>query len=85
MKKLIISIIFALWFGMSLNAQNDGFFTSNFSEYREETAWDVEQMPLLPGSHGSLGDYDCVNQQAPIGSGLLILTALALLKLKNEK
>ena len=72
MKKLIISIIFALGFGMSLNAQSDGFFSSDYSEYREANSWDVENMPLLPGSHGSLGDYDCVTP-APLGSGVLIL------------
>ena len=77
MKKVIISIIFALGFGMSLNAQSDGFFTSSYSEYRENISWDVENMPLLPGSHGYLGDYDCVTP-VPLGSGVLILAGLGL-------
>ena len=77
MKKLIISIIFALGFGMSLNAQSDGFFTyNNIDEKRSETMGDL---PALPLAHGMDG-----NSNAPLGSGVLILTALALLKLKNE-
>ena len=77
MKKLIISIIFALGFGIGLNAQSDGFFTSNYS-YREDIIWDVDQMPLLPGSHGYLGDYDCVTPSVPLGSGILVLAGLGL-------
>ena len=77
MKKLIISIIFALGFGMSLNAQSDGFFAyNNMDEKRNGT---MGELPALPSAHGLNG-----NSNAPLGSGVLILTALALLKLKNE-
>lgn len=69
---------------MSLNAQSDGFFTSSYSEYREDISWDVENMPLLPGSHGYLGDYDCVTP-VPLGSGLLILSGLACLWMKSKE
>jgi len=49
-------------------AQRDGFFNdwSDFDNLR-----DTELTPGLPASHGLEGDQD-----APLGSGLLILTAL---------
>ena len=75
MRKYIITIIFALGLGMNLNAQSDGFFTSNYSEYREDN-WS-STMPSLPGFHGGLDDYQST-PEAPLGSGLLILGALAL-------
>ena len=87
MRKYIITIIFALGLGMNLNAQSDGFFTSSYSDYRDiENDWGLN-MPLLPGSHGYIDDYSCVEQEAPIGNGLLILGVLALgyrkLRIKN--
>ena len=82
MKKLIISIIFALGFGMSLNAQNDGFFTASYDEYREDN-WS-SQMPSLPGFHGGLDDYNST-PDAPLGSGLFILSALACLWMKSNE
>ena len=84
MRKYITTIIFALGLGMSLNAQSDGFFMSNYSEYREMEEWG--NLPNLPGSHGYINDYSSVEQEAPLGSGLLILGALALgyRKLKIE-
>ena len=85
MRKYITTIIFALGLGMSLNAQSDGFFMSNYSEYREMEEWG--NLPNLPGSHGYINDYSCVEQETPLGSGLLILGALALgyrkLKIEN--
>lgn len=68
----------------NLNAQNDGFFTSSYSDYREDE-WS-STMPSLPGYHGGLNDYQAV-PETPIGSGLLILGALALgyNRFKSEK
>ena len=40
MKKHIIILIVALSFGMNLYAQNDGFFKSSYTEYREENGED---------------------------------------------
>ena len=38
MKKIITTIIFAIAFGMNVNAQNDGFFSGdNYTEYRDNT------------------------------------------------
>ena len=74
MKKLIITIIFAIGFGMSLSAQNDGFFTYNdVNEHRTGSdSWG--SLPTLPASHG----YGTDQNAAPLGSGLLILGGLAL-------
>ncbi|MBQ8761525.1 MAG: hypothetical protein IJZ06_08935 [Bacteroidales bacterium] len=73
MKKNIITLIFALGFGMSLNAQSDGFFTYNeSSETNRSTSWSVEA--ALPTAHG-LTDHQ--SAEAPLGSGILLLAGLA--------
>ena len=74
MKNLIITIIFAIGLGMSLNAQSDGFFTyNNIDEHRTGSdSWGI--MPKLPVSHGFTEDQNA----APLGSGLLILGGMAL-------
>ena len=86
-KKILIGVIAVVLGSGSLNAQSDGFFASSYSEYRDiENDWDLN-MPLLPGSHGYIDDYSCVEQEAPLGNGLLILGVLALgyrkLRIKN--
>ena len=86
-KKILIGVIAVVLGSGSLNAQSDGFFASSYSDYRDiENEWGLN-MPLLPGSHGYIDDYSCVEQEAPLGNGLLILGALALgyrkLRIKN--
>lgn len=86
-KKILIGVIAVVLGSGSLNAQSDGFFASSYSEYRNiENDWGLN-MPLLPGSHGYIDDYSCVEQEAPLGNGLLILGVLALgyrkLRIKN--
>lgn len=71
MKKYITTIIFALGFGMGLNAQSDGFFTyNNVDDKRAE--WGLE--PALPYAHGLEGHQS----SAPIGSGLILLAGMGL-------
>ncbi len=84
MKKLIITTIFAFGLCMSLNAQKDSFFTyHNSEEYRGGSSeWGT--LPTLPASHGF--DFD-VNGEAPLGSGVLLLSGLGLayaLRRKNK-
>ena len=76
MKKIILAIALFVALGLSANAQNDGFFStgSNYKEYREDV-W-AQNMPVLPGQHGS--QYDFAAESAPIGSGLLVLAGLGL-------
>ena len=57
MKKYITLIIFALAFTMNLSAQNDGFFSSDYTDYREEEVYEWGTMPALPEQHGGLCDY----------------------------
>ena len=75
MKKYIMTIIFAIGFGMSLNAQSDGFFNSSYSEYRDQDDWG-QNMPMLPTQHGT--KYDFAAEEAPVGSGLLLLAGMGL-------
>ena len=74
MKKLIITTIFALFMGMTMSAQSDGFFAySDVDNYRGGSdEWGA--LPTLPASHGFTTDQDAV----PLGSGLLLLGGLAL-------
>ena len=71
MKKYIITLVFAIGFGMNLSAQSDGFFMSNNNGYRNIDS-QMGEYPALMG-HG-LTD----NQSAPLGSGLLLLGGMAL-------
>lgn len=91
MKKYIVLAIFSIVLSLGLNAQvgnysqstSDGFFKQNYeAEYRAYDEWGA--MPRMLG-HGIE-----TNQNAPVGSGLLILVGLglgyaSLRKLKNEK
>ena len=74
MKKLIITTIFALFMGMTMSAQSDGFFAySDVDNYRGGSD-DWGALPTLPASHGFTTDQDAV----PLGSGLLLLGGMAI-------
>lgn len=81
MKKIIFTIVITLGLTAGAMAQTDAFF-SDWSDFdnRENNV----DLPALPGEHGYTG-----NQNAPLGSGLLVLTALgagyAALKRKEER
>ena len=79
MKKTLLTIAITLGLAFGASAQSDGFFGNwNNADNR-----DANELPSLP-NHG-LSD----NQDAPLGTGLLILTALgagyAVAKRKEEK
>jgi len=84
MKKRIFlaTVIFMLALGLSF-AQSDGFFDSWSNSEGREINGDGFDMPGLPSSHGSEED------STPLGTGLLILTALgagyAAVKRKEER
>lgn len=82
MKKYIITLVIALGFGMNLYAQNDGFFKSSYTEFREDNIWG--EMPELPNQYGVYGDYDAI-EPAPIGSGLLLLSGFGLYYLSRRR
>ena len=66
MKKILFAIAFVMTMSFCANAQSDGFFKSSGSEDNTRDA-----KFGLPGEHGLEGD-----QGAPLGEGLLILTAM---------
>ena len=83
MKKILFAIAIVLTLGMTANAQGrDAFFYWN--DASNETFRDPEVGFVLPTGHGSGDDFT-----APLGSGLLVLTALgagyALRKKKNNE
>ena len=78
MRKYIITIIFALGLGMSLNAQSDGFFTYNNVD-EKRTEWGLE--PALPYAHG----LDGHQSSAPLGNGLLLLAGLGITYASTKK
>ena len=86
MKKVLLSIalVMALSFGASaqyFDGGNDSFFSS-WDDVSNGLS-DREIMPGVPSAHGEPGDVG-----APLGSGLLILTALGAgyaLRKKNEE
>lgn len=74
MKKLLITLSLVTVIAFNAKAQfetgmSDGFFSSNYSEQRNEGTENMN-FPLLP-THNKSED-----QEAPVGSGLLILTSL---------
>ena len=74
MKKIIFAIALVMTMGFGANAQYDGFFKWNDADnndvYREITGGPDGGF-ALPTAHGGAGDYD-----TPLGSGLVVLTAL---------
>ena len=79
MKKLIILSVFAIGFGMSLNAQSDSFFRyNNVEEQRTNESWGA--VPAMIG-HGMEGDQSA----APLGSGLLLLGGMAVLYASRKR
>ena len=76
MKKIILAI--ALFAAVSANAQNDGFFTSNYNQNRAGEDW--ADAVGLPSAHG-LDE----SQTAPLGSGLLVLAGLGVAYAMRKK
>ena len=71
MKKLLFTIVLLITLSVATNAQNDVFFKWNGND-EDDIFRDVTTNGLvLPSTHGDIHDYN-----APVGSGLLILTAL---------
>ena len=71
MKKIILTIALLMTMAIYAHAQRDGFF--NDWQYDDRTMSDVNNGLALPNT--AIGSYE--NSSAvPLGSGLLILTAL---------
>ena len=75
MKKILLAIAIVLTMGLSANAQyfnsgRDGFF-NDWDDVSNGLDRTTGAMPALPYEHGLTNDVT-----APLGSGLLVLTAL---------
>ena len=67
MKKILLAVALVMALGIGTKAQ-DGFIM----DWNNATRDGDITMPSVPGQHGLSGDQSA----APLGSGLLILTAL---------
>lgn len=65
-----IALVMTMSFGASAQRGSDSFF--NYDNGFEDRMDDPNGLPGLPG--GAIGGLE--NQDAPLGSGLLVLTAL---------
>ncbi|MCR5036584.1 MAG: hypothetical protein K6A73_04600 [Bacteroidales bacterium] len=73
MKKILFAIAIIMMLGMTANAQRDGFFgTWNNDDYR---GFGDDNPGISVPSGTTPGEYTG-DQPAPLGTGLLILTAL---------
>jgi len=83
MKKIFFTIAITLGLTMGAVAQTDNFF-GNWNDFENRDGG--LEMPGLPGHHGFDDDYSA---ETPVGSALLILTALgagyAVSKKKKEE
>lgn len=71
MKKILFAIAIVLTFGLTANAQSDGFFRNYDNGYGDRTGSNEIYAP----DHGTTGHVSG-SGEAPLGSGLLVLTAL---------
>ena len=71
MKKILFTIALVMTMAFCANAQRDGFFGD--WQYEERTMSEVENGLALPNT--AIGSH-LNSSAAPLGSGLLILTAL---------
>lgn len=76
MKKIIFAIAIVMTLGMTANAQRDGFF-ANYDDIYADRGTGSSEYTLGAPVHG-LSDVNAsgTGEAAPLGSGLLILTAL---------
>ncbi|MBR6092442.1 MAG: hypothetical protein IKQ09_06465 [Bacteroidales bacterium] len=70
MKKILLATALVLAMGLGANAQRDSFF-NDWEDVGNGLDRPTLDLPALPSAHG----FDD-NQSAPLGSGLLVLTAL---------
>ena len=75
MRKALLTLVIVMTFGLCASAQSDGFFKNYRNDGYSDRGGSGSDplMPALPG--GGVGAYD-TDQGAPLGSGLLVLTAL---------
>lgn len=87
MKKIILAIVIVMMFGFVANAQTDGFF-SGWKDcgggYRDDGGLSA---PSFGMPFTEIGSTENTTANAPLGSGMLILTTLgaAYVAIKHKK
>lgn len=78
MKKILFAIAIVLTISLSANAQRkDGFFNNSYDNVNRGDADPTDAGLGLPNNYGLVtGGLYGEDQDAPLGTGLLILTAL---------
>ena len=71
MKKILFAIAIIMTMGFATNAQSDTFFKWTDGDNEIYRVANDNYIFTLPNAHGNETD-----EQAPLGSGLLVLTAL---------
>ena len=74
MKKILFAIAVILTLGFNANAQRSDSFVANWDNSND--SWRTTTAIALTLPTGALGDIDGDQPGAPLGSGLLVLTAL---------
>ena len=72
MKKIILSVLFAIMMSFCANAQMDNIIT----DWEESNRATFDVTPLLPVAVIGINNDPLAYDPAPLGDGLLILTAL---------
>ena len=72
MKKVLFILAMVMLMGFSASAQSDGFIKSNDGGFIDRGTGTDDPTIALPTAHGEYTDQGTT----PLGSGLLILTAL---------
>ena len=76
MKKILFAIAIVLTFGLTANAQGrDGFFSS-YDNGVGDRSIGSNNIDLIAPNHGINGYASGNGEEVPVGSGLLVLTAL---------
>lgn len=75
MKKILLVFAIVMAMIIGVNAQSDGFFRGGDYDDGSRSGTGLSSVtPMLPG--GGVAHYDTDQPAAPLGSGLLILSAL---------
>ena len=72
MKKILFAIAIVLTIGLTANAQSDGFFRGG----NDYSYGNRDGLPGVPDYTPNNGAYNTTDVPAPLGTGLLIMTAL---------
>lgn len=84
MREFILLVFITYVSSMFVFAQSDGYFSYQY-EYREDKNNEWSELIMLPPTHGL--DYNYPADEAPLGTGLLMMTGIGLAYIyhKNNK